>query len=258
MEQRGIYEEFALNKHKMKKTHTITFDETVQGWTSFHSFSPDFMLRLNNRFYTVKEGQIYLHNEEGNGYNVFYGKQYPSEITTIFNDEHSHDKIYKTLILEGTNSWKAELKTNYTESHIKPEEFNKRESRWFAYMRKNENTDDLHGVSQGLGVIQAVNGLEITLHEIPQNVSVGDEVWQVLSDDTMQQIGVIENYYDNIIILENSSIPPQENTFCFSKKDSRIEGSEMRGYYMEVTLTDDTNEKNELFAISSEVVKSYL
>lgn len=250
----------------MKKGFTITFDETVQGWTSFHSFMPDFMLRLNNRFYTIKDGQLWLHNEEGNGYNNFYEKQHASEVVTVFNDEHSHDKIFKTLVLEGTNSWKAELKTNYTESHIKPEEFNKRESRWFAYMRKNENTDDLHGVSQGLGVIQSVNGLEITLHEIPQNVSVGDEVWQVSNDDTMQQIGVIENYYDNVVVLippapEGGAVGnsmPKVGNFVFSKKDSRIEGSEMRGYYMEVALTDDTNEKNELFAISSEVVKSYL
>lgn len=242
----------------LNKEHTLTFDEKVLGFTSFHSFIPDWMLRLNNRFYSIKAGQLYLHNEEGNGYNNFYGEQFGSEITTIFNDEHSHDKIYKTLIQEGTKPWRADLKTNYTYGHIKAEEFNQRESRWFAHMRKNENPDDLHGVSQGLGTIREVNGLDITVYQIPQIVSVGDEVWQVLDDDTMQQIGIIKDYTDTVITLENSSIPPQENAFIFSKKDPRIEGGEIRGYYMEVSLTDDTNEKNELFAISSEVAKSYL
>ena len=31
---------------------TITFDELNNGWTSFHSYEPDWMTRLGNRFYT--------------------------------------------------------------------------------------------------------------------------------------------------------------------------------------------------------------
>jgi len=48
------------------------------------------------------------------------------------------------------------------------------------------------------------------------------------------------------------------DAFCFSKKDARIEGSEMRGYFLEVKLTDETLTQNEIFGISSEVVQSFL
>ena len=107
------------------KDYTLTFDEKVKGFTSFHGFKPDWMLRLNNDFFSIKNGQLYKHNVEGIGYNNFYNEQFKSEITTYFNDESSLDKIYKTLVLESTNSWKATLKTNHTESHIKSAEFNK-------------------------------------------------------------------------------------------------------------------------------------
>lgn len=239
------------------KGFTLTFDEKVKGFTSFHSIKPDFMLRLNNDFYTIKNGQLYKQNVEGIGYNNFYGEQFASSVTTYFNDESSLDKIYKTLVLESTNSWKAILKTNYTESHIKSAEFNQRESRWFAYIRKSENETDLNAVSQGLGSIQNINGLELEFVEIPQNVSVNDELWQVVND-IPEKVGVVNDIQGNVLTIDAFFNAAEFNTFCFTKKDSRIEGSELRGYYLEVKLEDDTTEKNELYAISSVVSKSYL
>lgn len=239
------------------KDNTITWDEKVKGFTSFHSFIPDWMLRLNNRIFSIKNGNLWLHNVEGIGYNNFYGVQYKSSVTTIFNDEHSQDKIFKTLVLESTNSWKALLKTNYTESHIKLNEFNQRESRWFAYVRKNENESDLNAVSQGLGAVQDIDGLDVTFIEVPNIVSVGDNLWQYRAENK-ELIGEITDIDNNKITVDSFTNAPLFDTFCFSKKDSRIEGSELRGYYMEITLEDNTSTKNELFAVGSEVVKSYL
>tara|TARA_R110002033_G_scaffold18128_2_gene48437 strand:+ start:274 stop:999 length:726 start_codon:yes stop_codon:yes gene_type:complete len=236
---------------------TLTFDEKVKGWTSFHSYTPDLMLRLNNSFYTVKEGNLWGHNIENGIVNNFYGTQHKSEITTYFNDESSLDKVYKTLVLEATSSWKASLKTNYTESHIKLNEFNQRESRWFAYMRKSESETDLNAVSQGLGSVKEISGLELEFVDIPQNVSVGDVLYQSVNNEILK-IGTIENIEGNLLTLDALFNAAEFDEFCFSKKDPRIEGSEMRGYYLEVTLEDDTNTQNELFAISTEVVKSYL
>lgn len=237
--------------------YTLSFDETVKGWTSFHSYIPDLMLRLNDEFFSVKNGTLYKHNVKEAGFNNFYGEQFESSITTIINDETSIDKIYKTLVLESDFAWKAELKTNYTESHIKSTEFNKRESRWFAYMRKNESETDLNSVSQGLGGIQNINGLELEFVEVPSNVSVGDELFQIRSGNK-ELIGTIDNIVDKIVTVNGFTNAPEFDLFCFSKKDPRIEGSEMRGYYLEIKLTDETLLQNELFGISVEAVKSYL
>ena len=237
--------------------YTVTFDEKVKGWTSFHSYYPDMMLRLNNIFYTIKEGQLYEHHIEGIGYNNFYGVPYTSKITTIINDESSYDKVFKTLVLESINSWKAELKTNYTESHLTATEFNQRESRWFAYLRKNENSNDLHKVAQGLGNIESIDGLQIEFGEIPSNVSIDDVLYQSIND-SIEKIGTITDIQGSILTVDAFFNAPNYNEFTFSKKDPRIEGGEMRGYYLEVTLEDETNTANELFGISIEAIQSFL
>jgi hypothetical protein len=78
----------------------------MQGWTSF-PFVPDFMTKLNNRFFT-KNGQLYLHNDETNPIrNNFYGVQYGSKITTVINEANSEDKIFKNIVLEGNKPWNS-------------------------------------------------------------------------------------------------------------------------------------------------------
>ena len=44
-------------------SNTLTYDEKVRGWTSFHSYVPDYMINLNNEFYTFKNGQLYKQNK---------------------------------------------------------------------------------------------------------------------------------------------------------------------------------------------------
>lgn len=238
---------------------TLTFSEKSKGWTSFFSFIPDAMCKLNNRFFTIKEGQLYLHNDKDNPVvNNFYGEQFSSKIKTVINDSPSDDKIFKNLVLEGNKSWEATIKTNLTESTIKKEEFNQKESRFFAYLRKNENEEDLTGDSaQGIGVISRSTGLNIVFGYVPDSVSVGDVLYQVNGSNN-EVIGVINNINVNTITVDSIITSPVSGYYCFSKKDSRIEGSEVRGYYMEVELENNDTDGAELFAISSNAVKSHV
>ncbi len=41
---------------------TVTFDEEVNGWTSFFSFVPEFMIGLNGNFFSFKDGEMWIHN----------------------------------------------------------------------------------------------------------------------------------------------------------------------------------------------------
>ncbi|WNH10038.1 hypothetical protein [Thalassobellus suaedae] len=236
---------------------TITFDEKVKGWTSFYSWIPDDMVRINNRFYTIKNGQLYLHNDITNGYNNFYGSQYSSKVTTVFNQESQYDKILKTIITEGDSPWNTTIVTNLTNSSISRSEFNNRESRWFGYVRRNENEQDLNGVSQGIGRITNINVNSITFGNISETVSIGDKLFQ-LNGSVPEEIGDIDTIEDGIVTIYNIVTSPTIGLFCFSKKDSRINGSAIRGYYIKVILEDDTTGPNELFAVTANVVKSYL
>lgn len=238
---------------------TLTFDEKVKGWTSFHSYIPDAIIRINNRLFTVKNGNLWLHNEELNGYNEFYGSQYKSTVEIIFNDAHNEDKIFKTIIEESTNPWKVLVSTNLANSTIEKVEFNQRESRWFSYIRQNENETDLNGVAQGIGNITAINGLIISFTKISNITSIGDKLYQ-LNGTTQELIGLIvdSDFVNNTLTIDTFITSPTIGLFSFSKKNSRVEGAEIRGYVMNVILEDDSNVANELFAVSSNVVKSYL
>jgi hypothetical protein len=52
--------------------YTLTYSEGVEGWASFYSFLPDWMIGMNNYFYTFKGGNLYRHNVN-NTRNNFYG-----------------------------------------------------------------------------------------------------------------------------------------------------------------------------------------
>lgn len=237
----------------------ISYTEKVGGWTSFHSFIPDWMAKLNNRFFSIKNGNLWLHNDEENPVrNNFYGVQYNSKIKTIFNESPSDDKIFKTLNLESNKPWKAVLTTNYSNGQIYKNEFEKKESRWFAYTRKNENDEDLNGnTGQGVGVITSSSGLIISFGYVSEMVSIGDQLFQINGSQN-ELIGEISNRTSSSITVDAVVTAPINGLFCYSKKNARIEGGEIRGYFMEVELENDDTDAVELFAINSNVVKSYV
>ena len=240
---------------------TLTHSEKNKGWTSFWEYFPDGFLNLNNKFLTIKNGQLWLQNDNTNEVkNNFYGEQKKTTIKTIFNDAMAEDKIFKTLVQESNEKWRAILKTNLTEGEIKQAEFNTRESRQFSFIRGNEASDNLHGnTAQGIGVIVSVATTNITYSTIPDLISIGDVLYQ-LNGSTQEVIGTITviNRNTNIITVNAITTTPVVGLYSFSLKNSRVEGEEMRGYYMEVTLENEDTTDGELFAISTNCVKSYV
>jgi hypothetical protein len=239
------------------KTKTISFSEKNKGWTSFWSFEPGLMCKLNNRFFAIKNGQLYLHNDKNNPIrNNFFGEQFSSKVKTIINDSPESDKIFKTLIIEGNKTWNINLKTNYTISSLTRQDFNQRESRYFAYLRKNEDKSDLHGHSaQGIGVVGSVEENTISFNSnISETINIGDKLYQANSNNDL--LGSITAINNNIITVNDLLSAPVLNSFCYAKKESRIEGGEMRGYYLELELENNDTNFTELFAIECNVKKS--
>lgn len=238
-------------------TKTLTFSEDKKGWTSFWSYAPDGMCSVDNRFYSIKNGQLYLHNDiDSNVPNTFYGVYSPSKLVFYFNEEPTNDKIFKTIEIEGTHAWEVLLKTNLTQSDIKKEEFSKKESRFYAYIRKNDVGQIFYGIgTQGIGNPVSIVGNVITFNNVPESINVDD----VLFKAPNSEVGTITaiNYTTKTITVTNvGSLSTSD--FCFANKPSRIEGAEIRGYYMEVEITNDDTDLLELFSVNSNVIKSYV
>lgn len=94
---------------------TITFDETVKGWTSFFDYKPDQLLSWKGNFYTVKGDTIYRHYSDSINRSNFYGVDNPSSIEFIFNPNPSIAKNFKTIGYEGSAGWEIEsFKSGFT------------------------------------------------------------------------------------------------------------------------------------------------
>jgi hypothetical protein len=237
--------------------YTLTFSEKNKGWTSFHSWHPNLICSLNNKFFTIKGGQLYEHHDRTNAVpNTFYGVKYPSEITTVLNDAPSEDKVFKTIAEEASHAWAVEIETNLANSTIAATEFNNRESKWMAHIRKNEDSTDITDRVQGIGNIVSSATTTITYANVPDMVNVGDVLYQ-LNSGTPELIGTITDLTATTIVVNAITTTPVNGYFSYVLKNARVQGSEIRGYFAKVKLTNNDNEIVELYAVNSNIIKSY-
>ena len=116
---------------------TLTFSENSQGWPSFYSYIPEQMIGMNNFFYSFKGGNIYQHNTNAVR-NNYYNVQYLSQIKSVFNELPLENKVFKTLNIEGENSWTTTFETDLPNTGLVNDDwFVKKES----IPKRNLNTD---------------------------------------------------------------------------------------------------------------------
>jgi len=91
------------------ENNTVTFDDTVKGWTSFFDYNPNQLISLNNDYFTTNSGKIYKHYTFAPNTNeraVFYGISYNSNVTFVFNGAPSTVKNFQTINYEGDSGWR--------------------------------------------------------------------------------------------------------------------------------------------------------
>lgn len=239
---------------------TIVFDEEVKGWTSFFSYEPEFMTSLNGKFFTFKGGELWLHNSKNTPRNNFYGDQFTSKVAVVINENPSTEKMFKNIMTESNKTWNIKLKTNLTEGEIFKDEFEKKKSRYFAYTRRNEDTTDLTSfAANGIGNSQSIIGDVITFTRMNDLISVGDKVTQI-QNGVAVVIGTISsiNWLDKSLSFGAFDNNPLVGDFCYATKNARVEGGEMRGYFMRVDMENDDTDFSELFAVTSNTAESYV
>ena len=249
----AFYDIYFLNiKYNTNQYVTWVFSDSDKGFLTRATFNPEDMVRLNNEFISFKNGDVYLHN---NGeYNTFYGVQSPSKFSFNFSQEPSTRKLFRNISIEGTDSWNIDLKTDLQEGFINKVDFKKKEGVWYGYVRGEEGEVDLATLSvQGIGQISEVVGDTISfVTDVPSIISVGDVVYNT----SMLGIGNIVNKTSNSITL-NSVVGLSVSDFVLSTKPQSIETSGLLGYYMRVDAELTSDKYSEVFAVNSEVSKSF-
>lgn len=240
---------------------TLVFDDRseIKGWTTFLSYVPDMMVGINNRFFSWFQGGFWEHHI-GN-VNEFYALFTPSSVEVVLNEAVSDDKIFKTVVLEGSKEWQVDVETNFASGVVFPEEFIQKESRFFAYIRGNEaEVDTSYLNASGLGTITGVNSLIVSVSYIGDEVSAGDRLYRNDSPDPEFLGNITGVNRANLEIFIDTPIPSVAviGSLGFALKNSRIESESIRGYYMKATLTQTSQEAVELFAVNSNAVKTYV
>lgn len=264
--------------------YTLTYSEAVEGWPSFYSYYPDWMIGMNNYFYTFKEGNLFRHNTNVNR-NIFYGNYYPSTIRTVINDVPLENKLFKTIDIQGDDVWRFSAITDLEQNFalIESSWFEKKEQTYFAFIRSesgmNPNTGvlnrpqrSLNGIGSSSSVVTTpITAIQINFAITPSLVdigtiaSIGDYVYIGVNAYYCGIITDIVRDYpngDNYLIVDTTLpvtglVPPTQTEFFFFMKNSEAESHGILGHYMLADLTNYNTSKVELFTLESEVMKSY-
>ena len=101
---------------------TLTYSPAVQGWPSFYSYNPDWMIGMNNYFYSFKGGNLYRHSSNVLR-NTFYQQWWTQSgqptlsfssttLKSVINDLPLENKLFKTMDLVGDAPWAATMTTD--------------------------------------------------------------------------------------------------------------------------------------------------
>lgn len=258
---------------------TVAYNEPTQGWSSFFDYIPEFMVGLNNSFYSFKGGQIYIHNSPDVSPCVYYGVGYPAEITFLVNDNPLERKMFKSIALESSSAWTATSivpdETGQVGAQITPSQYELKEGMYFSYFRYNGGYVSVPNYKNrstiGVGVISApvggtVNTRTFTFNSnvnISSSISVGDIlVYGTIVGSTVSSIstsGVITSISGNVITVGPTTSPAigTTNRYVFVNKNPIAESYGLSGSYMEITLQESTVNQSELFAVEIDYMKSF-
>jgi hypothetical protein len=86
---------------------TLSFDESVKGWTSLYTYNPSNSFSLKNSYYTTFNGGLWKHYDESviNNRGTFYNTHNSSFVDFIFNTSPSAKKVFQTVNYEGDNGY---------------------------------------------------------------------------------------------------------------------------------------------------------
>ena len=269
-----------------KTNYTLTFSPPAEGWPSFYSYVPEWMQGMNQYFYSFSGGNLWRHNTNETR-NNYYEEQYNSTLQSVFNQEPVVNKLFKTLSLEGDHAWAATFVSELqTTGFIDAPFFVKKESDWFAFLR-NQGTTPASPAQEF--PLRSANGIgncltatvvgEVTTFAFPLTLpigsipNIGDSIYYgipvafpaVLTPIYLGQITAISvdipNAINTITVQQDVAgggvLPSVDINYVMSTKNLVAESHGILGHYGVFTLTNTDTEAVELFAVKSEVMKSY-
>ena len=273
------------------KAYTLSYSEGSKGWPSFYSYLPEYMKGMNGFFYTWNGGDLYRHNTNPKR-NNYYEEQYTSEITSVFNQKPMDIKLFKTMSYESDDRWECtSLFTDLSTGSMLSTYFEQKEGEWFTFLRENAGTVNwrarsANGIGQAIEVTGPTLSVVVTFDvDIDSILSVGDIIYvgtinqatnppsltqpplfsgvvlDVVNQSTTDAAGVVTP--SSITLNCTPPLPvipvnvPTVGEFVFFIKNAVAESHGARGYFLNFTLENTSDQAVELFSVGSSVMQSF-
>jgi hypothetical protein len=147
--------------------------------------------------------------------------------------------MFKTLSLDSTAPWDADITTDMSNGFIDESYYKEKEGTWYAYIRRDDNTIDTRALStQGIGTMLSYTSPTMLFSfNIGTSISVGDKVYRITAG-SLVLLGTVNTHAANSITLVTPVVnTPVAGDMIVYVKNSQAESFGARGYYMEAKLT---------------------
>ena len=262
--------------------YTLSYSENSKGWPSFYSYNPDYMVGMNNYFYTFSQGNLYRHNTNELR-NNFYDVQYNSTLTSVINELPITTKIFQTINLQSDEPWTVTLNTDLQNNgFISNEWFELKEGSWYAAVKNttivptvisNFASRAINGIGRadnyfGLPSTRQFDFISNPSFSIGSILSIGDFLYYnneltntpMLAGQVIQiNINLVLNI-NNIVVdasISGATAPDVLNPYVIGVKDDTAESYGLLGHFCRFILENTGPSPTELFAVQAELMKSY-
>jgi hypothetical protein len=224
---------------------TVAYNFRRDLWTSFYSFVGEGYAELNNILYSFKDGKAYSHNTNSNR-NTFYGTLYSSKIEIVSNPNPSMVKVWESLNIEGDSPWSfTAYTTDQTTSQVTS--LTQKERLYYANIPRDTSSSSTSEFIT-LGEIVDIEPNDIVvinnpINKIPFNI-----------EDTLYSEGSNTNEVITAVTAKNKIVTDASGILAIGdvlsvKKNSDLEGDQLRDRYIRIELEKSTTDPIELFAI---------
>ena len=83
-----------------KQQNNIVYNEKTNKWSDFRTYQPDCGFGMFINLYTIKAGNLYLHQHASSSSNNFYGNQYTSIINLPFNKNVANSNTFESVSIQ--------------------------------------------------------------------------------------------------------------------------------------------------------------
>lgn len=242
----------------------IAFDTQGQRWVTRYSYVPEGMERLKNRFFSFKDGSIYIHDKGTN--NTFYGSASPSLIKIISNFNPSLVKTYDAISIEGNDTWSATFSNTDQNSSLATGDYAKKERSYYADIPRDTATSITANTTNitalGTNATGSTNTITFPnrINRQPVPLGLSARVYKVDSSGNASDAASAAAYASSVT---STTLTLQDATGGAINADiasgdtiiiqttPKFDGDQLRDHYLVVEMQNDNySEDVELYAVN--------